>query len=185
MFDDWKKAWQEAVSNFQKELEDEDDLGAPAQVAAMRRDLQAARRALDRLLLDLNQSQRELGDEERQEQQCRRRGELAAGIGDAETVRIANDWAERHAQRARILRQKSEVLQAELTMRNEDLAAMEVQLNETQAALGIGGGPAPHSAAPSVAPQRTKEDAEFRRLDREAREKAAEARLEELKKKMR
>ena len=183
MFEDWKKAWQEAVSNFQKELEDEDDQGTPTQIAAMRRDLQAARRALDRLQVELTQSQRELAEEERQEQQCRRRGELAAGIGDQETVRVATEWAERHAQRARILRQKTEVLQAELGMRSEDFAGMEAQLNQASAALGLGQAP-PRAAGAAINPERAKQDADFRRLDREAREKAAEARLEELKKRM-
>lgn len=177
MFDDWKKAWSEAVSNFQKELADEEDLGTPTQVASMRRDFAAARRALDRLQLDLAQTEKEQAEEERQEQQARRRGELAAGIGDEETVRIANQWAERHGQRAAILRQKSEILRAELGMRGEDLSVMESQLKEAQAALGIG-------AVPDAA-DLPREDADYRRLNREAREKAAEARLEELKRKMR
>lgn len=194
MFDDWKKAWQEAVSNFQRELEDEDDPATPAQIGAMRRDLQAARRALDGLQLNVNQTQTELAEEEKQEQLCRRRGELAAGIGDEETVRIANQWAERHAQRATILRQKVEVLKAELSMRTDDLRTMEGQLGEAQQALGLGGA-VPGSSASQTAQQqvrnpaaegvRQKQDQVFRNLEREAKEKAAEARLEELKKKMR
>jgi hypothetical protein len=58
-------------------------------------------------------------------------------------------------------------------------------MREVQKQLGV------ESATPGAPPpkvqnsERTRQDAEFRRLDREAREKAAEARLEELKKKLR
>jgi hypothetical protein len=185
MFEDWKKAWQEAVNNFQRELADDDEEPGPFQLAAMRRDLNAARKALERLQAEVDQCRAELGEEENQEQVCKRRGELAAGIGDEETVRLAVQWGERHRQRAVILRQKSEVLVAELTMRTDDLATMDAQMREVQKQLGV------ESATPGAPPpkvqnsERTRQDAEFRRLDREAREKAAEARLEELKKKLR
>lgn len=185
MFDDWKKAWQEAVSNFQRELEDDDDPTTPTQFRAMRKDLQDARRALDRLQLDVTQAQEQLAHEVRQEAQCRRRSELAAGIGDDETVRIANEWAERHVQRALILRQKSDALSAELNMRSDDLRGMEVILNETQATARLdAAAAAPRPPAVDLDLQRSKQDQEFRRMDRAAREKAAEARLEELKKRM-
>lgn len=185
MFEDWKKAWQEAVTNFQRELADDDgEEPGPVQLAAMRRDLNAARRALDRLQIEVQRCRTEITEEEKQEQVCRRRGDLAAGIGDQETVRLAVQWAERHRQRVVILRQKGDALSAELAMRNDDLGTMDAQMQEVQKQLGVSGNP---GAPPPVVqnPERTKQDAEFRRLDREAREKAAEARLEELKKKMR
>lgn len=185
MFEDWKKAWQEAVSNFQRELADEDgEEPGPAQLAAMRRDLNAARRALDRLQLELQHCRTEMTEEEKQEQVCRRRGDLAAGIGDDETVRLAVQWAERHRQRVVVLRQKADALSAELAMRNDDLSTMDTQLQEVQKQLGVSGNPVGAPPPRPQNPERTKQDAEFRRLDREAREKAAEARLEELKKKM-
>jgi hypothetical protein len=185
MFEDWKKAWQEAVNNFQRELADDEEEPGPFQLAAMRRDLNAARKALEHLQQEVEQSSSELSEEEKQEQVCRRRGELAAGIGDEETVRLAVQWGERHRQRAVILRQKVVALSAELTMRTEDLDTMDAQMREVQKQLGV------ESTTPGAPPprvqnaERTMQDAEFRRLDREAREKAAEARLEELKKKMR
>jgi hypothetical protein len=183
MFEDWKKAWQEAVANFERELGDDGEIEGPVQLAAMRRDFKAARGALSRLTSEVQTSRAELTEEENQEQVCRRRGALAAGIGDEETVKLASQWAERHAQRALILRQKVTALEAELTMRTEDLATMEAQLQQAQRQLGVGDEADP-KRPPMPFAERTKQDAEFRRLDKEAREKAAEARLEELKKRM-
>src|SRR5687767_14815950 len=112
MFDEWKKAWQQAVDNFERELEASDaDFASPNQRAtAMRRDLAAARAALGRLEADLVQARKDLSAEEEAEQTARRRSEMAERIGDADTVRIAVEFAERHAHRAGILRRKVEVL---------------------------------------------------------------------------
>ena len=183
MFEDWKKAWQEALENFHRELEDD---GSPPQVATMRREVTTARKALDQLQIELERCREQVAYEEQQEQVCRRRGEMAARISDEETVRIANDWADRHLQRARILAQKADALSAELAMRKDDFAEMERQFEEVAATLG----PAAAEEVETPRPQSTnrendKLDIDLRQLDRAARERAAEARLEELKKKMR
>jgi hypothetical protein len=198
MFDDWKRAWQEAVENFNREIEDDDVEPGPAQIGAMRRDLSAARKALDRLIVDLERCREELTEEQRQEETCRRRGDMAAAINDQTTVTIALQWAERHSQRAAILLRKSDALRAELEMRQDDLKGMEQQVRELQdqwlatggtVPPGVAGAPsgASSNSRPGPMPRSTdrdKQDSDFRKLDREAREKAAEARLEELKKRM-
>ncbi|MGQ0814144.1 MAG: hypothetical protein ACT4O1_06725 [Gemmatimonadota bacterium] len=171
MFDEWKKAWQQAVENFERELgASNDEFASPNHRAfAMRRDLAAARAALNRLEADLVQARKDLTTEHEAEQTARRRADLAQRIDDADTVRIALDFATRHAQRADILRRKVEVFADELMMRREELTAMEqnaaVELEKIEAEQ--------HN------------EADFRRLERERKEKDAEARLEELKKKMR
>ena len=190
MFEDWKKAWQQAVENFQNEIAEDDSPPGPAEIGAMRRDIGAARKALDRLQIELHRCQEELEEEKQQEQICRRRGDMAAAINDQTTVNIALQWAERHRHRATILSQKAEVLSAELSMRREDLKGMEDQVAELQANYTATGpavgnpGASPSSDPLPRNPVREKQDSDFRRLDRAAREKAAEARLEELKKKM-
>ena len=190
MFEDWKKAWQQAVENFQNEIADDDSPPGPAEIGAMRRDVGAARKALDRLQIELQRCQEELEEEKQQEQICRRRGDMASAINDQTTVAIAVQWAERHRHRATILSQKAEVLSAELAMRRDDLKGMEAQVAELQANFSAAN---PSVGAPGATPNpgplprnpvREKQDSDFRRLDREAREKAAEARLEELKRKM-
>lgn len=171
MFEDWKRAWEQAVANFQRELAGEDVPGGH-RAQSMRRDLQDARRALDRLHGDLVISRRELAGEEEQLQTCERRAAMAEKIGDAETARIANEFARRHTERAGILRRKVEVLQDELVMREQELQSMQAQADAELAQLE------------QAAADRVKHDAEFRQLDQQRRERDAEARLEELKKRM-
>jgi hypothetical protein len=183
MFEDWKKAWQQAIENFQRELED--DTTSPPQLASMKREVATARKALEQLQIELERCREQVAEEEQQEQVCRRRGEMAARIPDQETVRIATGWAERHQQRARVLRQKAEALSAELTMRQGDFAEMEQKVAEVAATLGPAAAGAEMPRSRTVNADHDKEDVDFRQLDRAAREKAAEARLEELKKKMR
>lgn len=174
MFEDWKKAWEQAVSNFQRELAEEDQPGdLPGhRAASMRRDLANAKRALERLQGDLAASRQELAGEEDQIATCERRAAMAQKIEDAETARIATEFAKKHADRAAILRRKVEVLQDELAMRQDELGVMEKQAETEFAEIR------------AAEANRVKHDAEFRQLDQQRRERAAEARLEELKKKM-
>lgn len=173
MFEDWKKAWEQAVANFQRELDGADG-GLPSgqRATSMRRDLENARGALDRLNGDLVLAGRELAAEEEQVQTCVRRAAMAERIGDTETARIANEYAHRHGERAAILRRKVEVLQDELAMRQDELKGMEDRAAAEFAELK------------RAEADRIKHDAEFRQLDRQRRERDAEAALEELKKRM-
>lgn len=185
MWDDWKRAWEQAVENFERELNAPDaDFASPSHRAnAMSRDVQMARTALGRLEGDLEQAGKDLKGEEESEQTARRRADMAQRIEDAETVRIALEFAERHASRALILRRKVEVLRDELVMRREELASMEEQVTGQIDA-------APESERVTTTRsqgdilERDKQDHDFREMERLRREKEAEARLEELKKKM-
>lgn len=171
MFEDWKRAWEQAVANFQRELE-EDDQPPGLRATGMRRDLAAAQRALDRLQADIVASRTELSKEEESVITCERRAAMAERIGDVETVRLAQDYGRRHAERADILRRKVEVLQDELAMRQEEFSSMQQQAEVELAEMK------------KLEENRVQHDAEFRKLDRERRERDAEARLEELKKRM-
>jgi hypothetical protein len=174
MFEDWKKAWEQAVSNFQRELHEADQPGdIPGhRAASMRRDLADAHRALDRLQGDLISSREELAREEAEIATCERRAAMAERIGDAETARIAGEFARKHTDRAAILRRKVEVLQDELAMRQDELGVMEKQAEEEFAQIR------------QAQADRIKHEAEFRQLDQQRKERAAEERLEELKKRM-
>jgi hypothetical protein len=151
----------------------------------MRREVGAARKALDQLQVELERCREQVRDEQQQEQVARRRGEMAERIGDHETVRIAIEWATRHQERTVILAQKAEALAAELRMRQQDYRTMEQQLQEVAAQIAAtpAGQSVPRPAAPKT--EREKHDTDFRRLEREAREKAAQEKLDELKKRMR
>jgi hypothetical protein len=176
MWEDWKQAWREAVENFRRELAEPDGL---PQVAAMRRELQAARNALDKLDREISSVRYDTTTEREQEAICRRREDAARRIGDVETVRIAVEFAVRHAERAAVLERKAEVLAAEKALLARDLAAME-KVIEAQPKESVNAGP-----PREVLEERDHHERDFGKLEKEARERAAEQRLEELKRRMR
>jgi hypothetical protein len=180
MFEDWKKAWREAVENFRRELQDSETSGGnvTAQVRAMRRDIASVRGALGKLDAEIGRTRNDATKERDAEQVARRREGLARNVGDEETVRIAGEYATRHARRAAIFERKVEVLAAERELLASDLDSMEQVLAAHPEAQSIAEG------APDVLEERKRTDQDFGRLEREAREKAAAARLEELKRRM-
>lgn len=198
MFNDWKEAWRAAVENFQRELEGEDGDDA---TRAMRRDERVAADALRRLDAELSAARANAAKEREGEAVCRRREGMARDIDDGETARIAAEYAERHAERAAILERKVEVLSAERGLLVRDLEQMRATLearggdpqvrsgstagdigDAAAGTAGSAGGPHGPVADPSG---RARDEHNFRKMEREARERAAEARLEELKRKLR
>jgi hypothetical protein len=156
MFEDWKKAWEQAKANFERELLGEDSSleGASTRARSMRRDLAIARKALERLHGDVVSTRHELEKEEAEVLTCERRADMADRIADVETAR------------------KVDVLQDELSMRQKELAEMEAKAAVELAEIS------------QAEVNRVQHDAEFRQLDQQRRERDAEARLEELKKRM-
>ena len=117
-----------------------------------------------------------------------RRRDLAAGINDAETVRIAEPFLTQHAERVAVLERKLAAQAEELALTERELAAMTAHLKG--AALGIGDTPPPRGPTdaelglPDDAPLRSALDALGRAARRSAAEQDAEARLAELKRRM-
>lgn len=177
MFEDWKQAWREAVANFQRELEDEP---GDETTRAMRRDERKATDALRRLDAELAAARSNAAAERSEEAVCRRREGLARNAGEEETARIAAEFAGRHADRALVLERKVDVLEAERRLLVGDLDRMRVALGARSEEPRVEAGPPPPDPA-----DREREEARFRRMEREARERAAEERLEELKRKLR
>jgi hypothetical protein len=179
MFEDWKQAWREAVENFRRELDDSEAGGnVSAHIRAMRRDIASVRGALGKLDAEVSQARRDAVTEREAEEVCRRREGLARNVGDEETVRIAVTFATRHAERAGILERKVEVLLAERGVLARDLAGMEEALAAQPEPLAT-------PPEPDALERRERTNQDFGKLEREARERAAAERLEELKKKMR
>ena len=176
MFDEWKRAWRQAVENFQRELGE----GAPAapRLRAMERELASASGALSRLVADIGTSRAELQKEREAEQTCRRREALARAAGDAETAHIAGEYAARHGERADLLQRKIDVLEDERMLLARDVAAMKKVVDQVVAAsrTAVGG-----TTVESVLGT---DDTAFSRMERDAREREVDARLEELKKRM-
>ena len=104
---------------------------------------------------------------------------MAAQIGDEETVRVAVEYATRHAERAAVLERKVEVLEEERALLQRDLEAME-QAVATREPIG----PEP-SARHTLLDDDEETERQRRELQRLQRERAADERLEELKRKFR
>lgn len=211
MFEDLRQAWKEAVENFWRELQEDD--GTPGghgdeshkQLAAMRREVHNADGELKRLEAEVERTRVAATAEENEERVCRRRLTMAEGIGDAETARVAATYADRAAERAAVLARKAEALEAERDLRQRELAEMKEAVDAAAAALGAGTAPGgtmgPGEGAGAGATRNPDSgglgtdwgladeeglarEREFRRMREEARAKAADARLEELKKRM-
>jgi hypothetical protein len=179
MFEDWKQAWRQAVENFQREVRDAQP-GVPLRVRAMERELASAGGALTKLEQEIGRTRRDAQKERHEETVCRRREGLARAAGDEETVRIAVEFAVRHAERAALLERKAAVLEEERALLARDVAEMRRMLNEAAAAAA--------ASAPKDSEKKENDKLDeraFSRLEHDARDRAADARLEELKKRMR
>jgi hypothetical protein len=198
MFEDWKQAWRQAVENFQREIAD-GEAGAPPRVKAMERELASAAGALLRLDDEIRRTRREIETELQAEEVCRRRERLAREVLDEETVRIAVEFAVRHAERAAVLQRKVSVFEDERALLARDVAEMRrVIAQAPQARAGVHAGPDDGStgaggaassaedgrAAPPDPADEERSTRDFSRLERDARERAAAERLEELKRRM-
>ena len=137
----------------------------------------------------LGATERELLQEREQLEATQRRGALAAGIPDAETVAVAERFAARHRERIGVLEKKLAAQREELALAERDLETMVSELRGLRQS-----GPAAASAeaawrdleAAGGARPATDVEGELLRqeLDRARGEAAAEAQLRELKKKL-
>lgn len=177
MFDDLRHAWRQAVRNFWDELQAAE---GPPQIRVMQRELAAARGELKRLDDERLRHRNRRSHERAQEEVCVRREKMARDIGDRETAEIAARYAARHQERARILERRIELIEQEKALLARDVVEMEAALREVQenpeeldsGRASVGSGPDPDAA-------------EFHHLERELRERAAQERLDELKRRMR
>src|SRR5690606_24477671 len=138
MFEEWKRAWRDAVASFWRELDEAGPGAGSERVSAMRRDARAARAELDQVEAELNRARTRLAEERKAEEDCRRREGLARGIGDEETARIAAEYAARHAERAAVLEAKVRAIEAQPAMRSRDVEEMEAALRQVDHPSGLG-----------------------------------------------
>lgn len=175
MFDEFRRAWQEAVSNFWREVRAEEAGGD----AAVYREVGRARTQLERLEAEIAETRRRMSGEREQAAVCDRRERMARDIGDHETARVAAEYGARHRERAAVLERKAEALEAERALCRRDLAEMERVLQSARAS-------SPGRIAEELDREldRDPQEAEFRTLEEAGRERAAAERLEELKRRM-
>jgi hypothetical protein len=167
-----------------------DDLYALA--GRMREALIEARAGLGRMRDALRETERDLAAERGEVATTERRRELAASIGDAETVEVADRYLARHRERAAVLEKKVVAEREEVALAERDAAEMTAQLEEVTK-RGAGTASTRSSEAAWTALGRAgvdrpgldaEQEALKSRMDRAAREADADAKLEELKRRM-
>ncbi len=151
-----------------------------------------ARAALGKMRDGLAVSERELAAVTAEIDTATRRRELAQQIGDQETVGVAERYLGKNRERAGVLERKVALAREEIALAERDVAEMTAQLEEVTKRRGTIEAERSAAAAwahlgragadrPELDPE---QEALKAKLDRQAREAAADAKLEELKKRM-
>lgn len=162
-------------------------------LASMRETLVQAKAGVEDLRDGLESSRARLLAEERELETVRRRRSLAQGIGDAETVAIADKYEQLHAERMSVLGEKVRVQQNELALVEREVAEMTQALKSAMAGVppaGAGGAEKRVEEALRDLDQDLSREASpeleaiARAQARAERESDATRRLEELKKRM-
>lgn len=174
VFDEFRRAWRQAVDNFWRELDGE---GGELGEGGAYREVGRVRTQLEELGAAIGATRQRLGEEVEQVEACARRERLARSIGDAETARVAAEYRERHQERSDVLRRKLEVLEAERRLCVRGLREMEKALQDGRLVGTLGRELEDFGRHP-------RED-EFRTLEDVQRARSAEERLEQLKRRMR
>ena len=161
--------------------------------ARMRDTLVQAKVGLAELRGGLEKTRARLDVETKELETVRRRKQLAAGIGDTQTVDIAGKYEEMHLQRVEVVRQKVAAQEAEVALAERDVREMAAELKSVMSGADrVAGGAAPAVDAetqtgsdPSSPPSEEEMDALSRARARADREADATRRLDELKRRMR
>lgn len=134
MLDDLKKMFSQAWDSFITEVgrrEPEDQVAGL--LGAMRREMVDVRAQVPLLeqnyqaaVLDLERERKRLDD-------TVRRGAMAQKIGDAETVRVADEFAEKHRRRIAVLEEKVRAAKAEWELRQQESVEMMAQYKNAEA----------------------------------------------------
>ena len=156
--------------------------------AQMRQAVIELRAGIAKMRDGLTVTERQLAAERRDREDAERRGKLAAGIGDRETVEVAERFAGKHAERVGVLEQKLAAQRAELALAERELEEMSQRLRAVKIEGPAGGTSRAWrdiEAAGGTRPETDLADELLKgNIDRQARESAAEEQLRELKKKM-
>jgi hypothetical protein len=167
-----------------------DDLNAAA--SKMREAVIEARTSIEAMRQGVKETDLQLGLERKRLADAERRGRLARGIQDDETVEVADRFAAKHRERVEVLEQKLDAQRQELGLAEREFEEMKTQLVEfersrpaSDAARRVESAWQGIEAAGGHRPGTDVKDELLQsRLDRSAREARAEQQLEELKKKM-
>ncbi len=134
MFDNLRNAFREAVENFNRELRREGVTETvDGLLKGMEKEAVAARSGLDSLKEQLDVARKRAAAEGREAGVCRRREALARKIGDTDTAGIAAEFAEKHDNRQRVLSDKAKAIEAEIRLGESEYKEMVQQIRKARA----------------------------------------------------
>jgi len=134
MFENLRRAFREAVDNFNRELErDAVPEAVDGLIRGMQKEAVATRAGLEGLKEQLARARKRAEAEGREAEVCRRREELARKIGDTATAEIAAEFAEKHAARQHVLSDKAKAIEAEIRLGETEYADMLAQIKKARA----------------------------------------------------
>ena len=134
MLDDLKRIFSQAWDSFIAEVgrrEPEDQVAGL--LAAMRREMVEVRAQIPLLEENHRAVLAELAAERRRLDDTLRRGAMAERIHDAETVRVAGEFTERHRRRIAVLEEKARAAEAEWKLRQEEAGEMMARYKDADA----------------------------------------------------
>jgi phage shock protein A len=134
MINDLKRLFSRSWDSFLAEVsrsEPEDQVAGV--LGAMRREMVDARATLPLYGEAVRATQAELARERTALADAERRGGMAQKIGDAETVRVATEFAERHRRRVAVLEEKVRAATAEQALRAQEVDDMMRRYKEADA----------------------------------------------------
>jgi phage shock protein A len=134
MFDNLRNAFREAVENFNKELaRDQVPEAVDSLLAGMRAEVVEAQARVRELEGQITRATAEAEREKSEAAVARRRGKMAEDIGDAETAKVAGEYAAAREERQQVLEQKAAAMKQELAIRTREVEEMLVKVKEAQA----------------------------------------------------
>lgn len=134
MFENLRNAFREAVENFNRELaRDQVPENVDRLLKGMVDEVADAKVQIRELESQIARTRAQVERERKEAATARRRGKMAADIGDAETAELAAQYAARHEERQRVLEQKATALGQELALRTEEVEEMLVKVKEARA----------------------------------------------------
>lgn len=134
MFENLRKAFREAVDNFNREMSREGvSETVDGLLKGMEKEAVATRAGLESLKEQLATARSRIAAEEREAGVCRRREELARKIGDSETADIAAKFAEKHENRQQVLSDKAAAIEAEVRLQEAEYGDMLQQIKKARA----------------------------------------------------
>lgn len=134
MLDDLKKLFTRTWDAFLSETgrRDPEDQVAGL-LSAMRREMVDTRAELPLLEKNHQAAVSHLERERKSLETTVRRGAMAEKIGDAETVRVAKEFEEKHRRRIAVLEEKARAAKAELELRSDEAKEMMTRYKEAEA----------------------------------------------------